>query len=287
MKTKIVWPANLVEEIAYRRCVIFLGSGISATAKNSDIKSPPTWGKFIEDIKELIKSPTMEDNNFIDQMIKQEDYLMALQAIYDLSDAGSYNKYLKDTYARGGYTASETHKTIKALDSKIVITTNFDKIYDNLCNEDAYVVYDYRNTQSIIGNIKSPESLIIKAHGTIDDTSKIIFTGKQYYKAQAEYPEFYSLLHSLFLTNTVVFLGYSLSDPDINLVLQNINNTSNPACPHYVVLKEGTSKHRIKHWKDTYNIESLEFGDSYEDLQENLMELKELVENLREERSIY
>lgn len=220
-------------------------------------------------------------------MIKQENYLMALQAIYDLSDPGAYNKYLKDTYGRGGYLPSEVHKAIKALDSKIVITTNFDKIYENLCSVDGYVVHDYSNSKSIVSNIKSPESIIIKAHGTIDDTDKIIFTGKQYYDAQANYPEFYSLLHALFLTNTVIFLGYSLNDPDINLVLQNINNTSNSSCPHYVVLKEGESKHKIKHWKDTYNISALEYGPNYENLEENIFELKEQVEALRTDRGIY
>lgn len=287
MGNKINWPANLIEEIAYRRCIIFLGSGISATSKNINGNKPPTWGKFIDEIKKLMKDNTKADEEFIDNMIKQENYLMALQAIYDLSDPGAYNKYLKDTYARGGYLPSEVHKAIKAIDSKIVITTNFDKIYENLCNGDGYVVEDYKNSRSIISNIKSPESIIIKAHGTIDDTDKIIFTSKQYYEAQAKYPEFYSLLHSLFLTNTVIFLGYSLNDPDINLVLQNINNTSNTTCPHYVVLKEGTSKHIIRHWRDTYNITALEYGPSYEELEENIVELKELVEELRNERGIY
>lgn len=287
MSNKIEWPANLIEEIAYRRCILFLGSGISATSKNSEGKNPPTWGEFISEIQKLMNTPTEEDKNFIENMIRQENYLMALQAIYDLSDPGAYNKYLKDTYARGRYLASEVHKSIKSLDSKIVITTNFDKIYENLCNEDGYVVDHYRNSKSIISNIKSPESIIIKAHGTIDDTDNIIFTGKQYYEAQGKYPEFYSLLHSLFLTNTVIFLGYSLSDPDINLVLQNINNTSNSTCPHYIILKEGTSKHIIKHWKDTYNITALEYGPEYENLEENILELKELVEELRNERSIY
>lgn len=286
MCKKINWPSNLVEEIAYRRCVIFIGSGISASAINEAGKQPPTWGKFISDIKKLIKSPDEDDNKFIDDMIAQEDYLMALQVIYDLSDSGAYNKYLKDTYSRGGYIPSETHKVIKQLDSKIVITTNFDKIYDNLCNQDTYIVHNYRDTKSIISNIKSPESIIIKAHGTIDDTNNIIFTGKQYYKAQENHPDFYSLLNALFLTNTVIFLGYSLSDPDINLVLQNVKNTSNSSAPHYVVLKDGTSKHRLKQWKDTYNIEALEYGPSHDKLEDNLIELKELVEELREKRSI-
>ena len=39
-----IWPDNLVEELAYRRCLIFLGSGISATAKNDAGESPDTWG---------------------------------------------------------------------------------------------------------------------------------------------------------------------------------------------------------------------------------------------------
>lgn len=58
--SKIIWPANLIEEIAYRRCIIFLGSGISATSKNSKGEQPPTWGKFIDEIKKLMTSPTYE-----------------------------------------------------------------------------------------------------------------------------------------------------------------------------------------------------------------------------------
>lgn len=42
-----IWPDNLVEELAYRRCLIFLGSGISATAKNDAGESPDTWGAFV------------------------------------------------------------------------------------------------------------------------------------------------------------------------------------------------------------------------------------------------
>ena len=44
-----IWPDNLVEELAYRRCLIFLGSGISATAKNDAGESPDTWGAFLNE----------------------------------------------------------------------------------------------------------------------------------------------------------------------------------------------------------------------------------------------
>lgn len=284
--SRIVWPENLIEEIAYRRAVIFLGSGVSVTAKNDDGESPETWGSFINNIKKLIVNPKQEDLDFINKMIEQENFLLALQAIYDLCDSGSYSKYLKDNFSRGGFKPSEAHKAIKDIDSKIVITTNFDKIYDNLCNGPNYVVYDYQKTKSIISIIKSPENIIIKAHGSIDDTDEIIFTSKQYYQTQENYPEFYSLLKSLFQTHTVLFLGYSLSDPDINLVLQSIRNTSNSASPHYIVIKEGISKHIIKHWEDTYNVRCLEYGPNFSDFTENLEELRNLVLGLRDERKI-
>lgn len=283
---KIKWPENLIEELAYRRCILFLGSGISATAKNADGESPETWKKFLINAKSLIRTTNKIDLKFVKDMIAQKNYLLALQAIYDLSDPGEYNKFLKDVFARANYLASDVHKAIKIIDSKIVITTNFDKIYDNLCNEPNYVIYDYSNAKSIGANIKSPENLIIKAHGNIDDTDDIIFTSKQYNEVQVKYPTFYTLLHALFLTHTVIFLGYGLSDPDINLVLHGLSNTSNSSTPHYISIKKGESSHIKNHWKDTYNISVLEYGPDFKDFNESIFDLRDLVQSLRIERNI-
>jgi NAD-dependent SIR2 family protein deacetylase len=281
-----IWPDNLVEELAYRRCLIFLGSGISATAKNDKGESPDTWGKFLNNIKTKMKNPTVEDTEFVEDMLQKQNYLLALQAIADLCDSGEYSNYLKNQYLRGKYKPSKVHELIKDLDSKIVITTNFDKLYENLCHEPEYLTFDYTDTRSIIGSIKAPENLIIKAHGSIDDTEKLIFTAKQYYQAQEEYPEFYHLLTALFLTHTVVFFGYSLNDPDINLLLQFLHNTANSACPHYMVDKSGNKPQLVKHWKDTYNVSLLEYGDDYSYLENSLEELRDRVFQLRADRGM-
>jgi hypothetical protein len=284
--SKANWPSNLVEELAYRRCILFLGSGVSATAKNADGKSPLTWGEFLKQAQTLLRSSCPEDTEFINDMLSQKNYLLALQAIYDLSDLGEYSKFLKDSFARANFLPSEVHKAIKNIDSKILMTTNFDKIYDNLCNEGNYVRYDYSEAKSITANIKSPENLIIKVHGNIDDTDKVIFTSKQYYDAQMQYPAFYSLLSALFLTNTVVFLGYSLSDPDINLILHGLSNTANPTTPHYVLVNSDESQHIKRHWKDTYNIASLEYGPAYSEFADSIYDIRDAVLALRAERGI-
>ena len=281
-----IWPDNLVEELAYRRCLIFLGSGISATAKNDDGESPDTWGAFLDNVKSKMKNPSGDDKKFVEDMLKKQNYLLALQAIADLCDSGEYSNYLKSQYLRGKYKPSKVHELIKDLDSKIVVTTNFDKLYEGLCHEPEYITFDYTDTRSIIGSIKAPENIIIKAHGSIDDTEKLIFTAKQYYQAQEKYPEFYHLMTALFLTHTVVFFGYSLNDPDINLLLQFLHNTANSSCPHYMIDKKGNKPQLVKHWKDTYNVSLLEYGDHYSCLESSLEELRDLVVDLREERGM-
>lgn len=275
-----IWPDNLVEELAYRRCLIFLGSGISATAKNDDGESPDTWGAFLDNVKSKMKNPSGDDKKFVEDMLKKQNYLLALQAIADLCDSGEYSNYLKSQYLRGKYKPSKVHELIKDLDSKIVVTTNFDKLYEGLCHEPEYITFDYTDTRSIIGSIKAPENIIIKAHGSIDDTEKLIFTAKQYYQAQEKYPEFYHLMTALFLTHTVVFFGYSLNDPDINLLLQFLHNTANSSCPHYMIDKKGNKPQLVKHWKDTYNVSLLEYGDDYSCLESSLEELRDLVVDL-------
>lgn len=281
----INWPSNLIEELAYRRCIIFVGSGISATAKNDSMESPKIWNDFLKDAKSIMSNPDSADVGFIDQMLDEKNYLMALEAIYAECDPGNYSDFLKRNFARGNFKASNIHQYIKEIDAKIVITTNFDKIYESICNDYNYVVCDHTDTKKIISNIKSPENLIIKAHGTIDDVDNIVFTGEQYYNSKRKYPEFYKLMQALFLTNTVVFLGYSLSDPDINLLLENIANSSSNSCPHYIIIKEGTSKQIKNHWKKTYNISCLEYeGPGHSKLEEEIYILKEEVLALREER---
>lgn len=46
-RVMINWPDRLVEDLAKKRCVIFLGSGVSANSKNDEGQHPPTWANFL------------------------------------------------------------------------------------------------------------------------------------------------------------------------------------------------------------------------------------------------
>jgi len=269
----IQWPNNLVEEIAYRRVVLFLGAGVSALATNDLGEHPKTWGAFLSDAIALLDHASPAEFDFINSMIAKENYLLALQSIQDKCDPGRYRHYLEKIFRRPNFKPSESHQKIKELDCKVVVTTNFDKIYDNLCNEHGYSVSTYMTPRMIISNLKTTNNLIIKAHGSIDDIDNMVFTQSQYYQARTKYPNFYDVLRSLFLTNTVLFLGYSLSDPDINLVLETLTSVNTLGCPHYAVVKKGVPKELKDYWLKSFNIACLEYGPNFDNLPENIESL--------------
>ena len=120
----------------------------------------------------------------------------------------------------------------------------------------------------------------MKAHGTIDVVSKMIFTRGEYHQAKRKYHGFYDVLKALFLTNTVIFIGCGMEDPDVMLLLEDVNIIGGSEKNHYVLVKDNSVSEIVKaDWKNTYNIVPLEFGPSYSDLLGGLQELNGLVES--------
>lgn len=284
------FPETLIEELAYNRCIIFIGAGVSATAKNDAGESMMDWRSFIMEAKSLISHTDDSIKEYVEKAIERKDFLHALQAIKDNSIEGNYVALLKRAFSGQRYKRSKAHELIYNLNMKLLISTNFDKIYENYCisNEEGsgHVVKDFNQIEDIIHNIKSYDNLIIKAHGTIDSPDNLIFTQDDYYKSLRDNPLFYKLLESLFLTHTVLFIGYSLSDPDINLLFNTAANTASAMSPHYVLLTTGTHPQLINHRKKNFNIAPIIYGENHEDLIPALEELFISVRDLRIERGL-
>lgn len=284
------FPETLIEELAYNRCIIFIGAGVSATAKNDAGESMMDWGSFIVEAKSLINQADHSIKEYVDKAIERKDFLHALQTIKDNSIEGNYVALLKRAFSGHRFKRSKAHELIYNLNMKLVISTNFDKIYENYCisNEEGsgHVVKDFNQIEDIIHNIKSYDNLIIKAHGSIDSPDNLIFTEDNYYKSLRDNPLFYKLLESLFLTHTVLFIGYSLSDPDINLLFNTAANTASAMSPHYVLLTTGTHPQLINHRKKNFNIAPIIYGERHDELTPALEELFLRVRDLRIERGL-
>ena len=74
---------------------------------------------------------------------------------------------------------------------------NIDKIYEQCAlknSKGSVVIKKYYD--DIASYLRKPDYLVIKAHGCVDDTQKIVFTHEQYNKARYQYASFYRHAYS-------------------------------------------------------------------------------------------
>lgn len=230
----INWPPELVRDIARRKTVIFIGSGISCNSTNENGQSPPTWKDF------LIAGANMlpQDNRGnINRYIDEKDYLTACEIIYNKMGKTRFNDFAYQQFQRPGFGSHEIHESIFKLDSRIVATPNVDKIYDTYANgvtKGSIFIKNYHDSD-LAHRIRSEDFVIIKVHGTTDSPEGMIFTRKQYAEARSKQAAFYQIMSALVLTHTFLFLGCGFSDPDIRLILEEYTFT-HPGCrPHFFV----------------------------------------------------
>jgi hypothetical protein len=128
----IDWPEHLVSDIARRHCVLVLGSGISRARANTAGRHPRTWREFLE------FADSKDSQPYVRQLIKKADYLTACELIKKKLGTDVFNGLVIDEYLTPGYEPAEIHRHIFKLDSRIVATPNFDKIYEAYANHEAH-----------------------------------------------------------------------------------------------------------------------------------------------------
>lgn len=287
----IAWPEELIYDIARRKSVLYLGSGVSANSVSTDgtNRHPATWDSFLRNVLNKKPADLADQKDTIINLLDNHDYLTACEIIVDILNEQTFGELAADEFRRPGFQPCEIHDVIYSLDSRIVITPNIDKIYEQCTHINSHgTVVVKKYYEDIAPFLRQSDYLVIKAHGCVDDPQHIVFTHRQYNVARYKYASFYRLLDALLLTNTFVFIGCGLSDPDIQLTLEN-SNFSFPNCkPHYFITASGTISNDVaKSLLANRNIKVLTYDNADGTHGELLNALKQLVSLVEEKRVEY
>jgi hypothetical protein len=277
----ITWPDGLISAAARRRAVLLLGSGVSANSVTDDGKRPATWGAFLtQAYKKLNKR-----ERHISSSLSAYDYLEACD--YLRSEHGEeWPNIIRAEFATPLYRPAEIHKAIFDLDSRVVASLNFDKIYDNYANvasEGTIVVKTYYDPD-IRDAVSGVDRYIIKPHGTVDTVSKMIFTLEQYGQARTKYSTFYDVFSSLLHTHTFLCIGCGLSDPDLQLIFEDYRYKHGES-PHFITLPSPVSEAQKNLIQRTRGLNVLTYSprDNHADLTKSLQDLAAQVSIKRDE----
>jgi hypothetical protein len=278
----IGWPQSLVEDLEAGRVVLFIGSGVSRNSIGKDGKTrPKTWRDFLES---AAKRARLEAR--VTPYLDRRDYLTALDIIRHSMPHDDYARLLRDEYQTPAYEPSDIHDALYRLNCRIVLTPNFDKIYDVYAGQKSRGTIDVKeyHCPHLAEFIRGDRRIIIKTHGSVDTVIKMIFGRRDYAKARVEHSLFYDVLRALVLTHTFLFVGCGTDDPDVRQVLEDIRFGAVGSRTHFFVSARGSLDGDIQSvLGDTMNLRVLEYdyeadSNDHADLTASLLDLADQVE---------
>lgn len=275
----ITWPEEVISSIARRRSVIFMGAGCSMTSVNAAGLSPPSWKDFLIAGIAICTGSKTELN----RLLKNGDYLSCCQIIKYRLDH-DWVPFVERSFLTPQFRPNELHSAIFSLDSSVVLTPNFDKIFDgyastqnqNLLKIKKY--YDEDIPRALRGT--GHQRLILKIHGCIDTPDKLIFTREDYADIRNEHANFYRAIDSLIFTHTFIFIGCGMNDPDLSLILEQYARSFGAAPPHFVTLGGVITPEYKRLLSSNYNLKALQYNsaNSHQELLESVKQLAILVD---------
>lgn len=231
----VSYNQDLVNDIANKRIVLFVGAGASKWAQPRDGARFKDWKEFLLYAAEYISKPDLR--GVVSDRVNAGDYLIASELIKDCLDDG-WSDLLTAEFMRAA-DVSRLHAALISLNQRIIITTNFDKLI-----ESAWDAAGLNNFPKIITKIdhkvfrlfRDDNYYLIKLHGSVDDVSEITFDKSSYQKRAFSNSFYKNLLDSLLLTHTFLFIGFSMDDPAVSLIIEQHAFKFSENRPHYILL---------------------------------------------------
>lgn len=239
-------PPELIDSIKNNKCILFVGSGLSASIKRANGKTLPTWGEFLIELLEWAKSKNSifwNGPEEIQAIIKKGNYLLAAQELQECVQLGEFAEFLNTVFRDRSVRPSETHKKIHNIPFRCILTTNYDTLiegaYTLTNNGQVPVKFIQEDLKTISSPLRKEDFFIFKIHGDIDRPDSIVLGSRSYNQLLFRTPEYLHFLETLFTTHTVLFVGFSGSDVDLDFVIDRLSTIySRTLNKHYILLPE-------------------------------------------------
>ncbi|HEY8567066.1 MAG TPA: SIR2 family protein [Beijerinckiaceae bacterium] len=206
---------GLAQAVRERRAILFVGAGVSMSV------GLPSWRTLIEHMgQELGFDPEIFASPDVSYNTLAEYYRLRQGSIGPLRSWMDRNWTIPEETLR----SSQVHELIVALDFPIVYTTNFDRNLEHSFQLRGKPFVKVANAKDV-ARVSDGVTQIVKFHGDFDDDQSIVLAETDYLERLA----FTSPLDIKFradaLGKTLLFVGYSLSDLNIRLLLYRLWRT--------------------------------------------------------------
>lgn len=228
------------------KLIVFVGSGVSR-----NVDKMPSWSGLVKEMAEEIGySKCKNCNNAVNctnrcslaDELSIDEFLKIPQYLFN-ANPSKYDEILKRNIHHPKVNAPLSD-VIFDMNPVHIITTNYDHLLEDSENEFREQYQVIVRDKDLLESDKS--KYIIKMHGDIDDPNTIVLREENYLNYSQDHVLIELFVKSLLVDHTILFLGYSLNDYNIKLIIswlnfmrtQNNTAMSKDARIGYIVLDE-------------------------------------------------
>lgn len=182
----------------------FVGAGVSA------LSGAPKWSELIE---------AFCDELGISKDFSSDDFLKIPQKYYYYidKDNSEYYRFINDCFKISEELKPNIiHSMLYSMNPVSIVTTNFDNLLEDAATQN-FCHYKTIACKKDVPKV-SGDKYILKIHGDLNHKN-IVLKEEDYLNYSENFKLMETLLKAIFSTNTVVFIGYSLNDNNIKLIL--------------------------------------------------------------------
>ncbi|MBX9758300.1 MAG: SIR2 family protein [Beijerinckiaceae bacterium] len=206
---------DLARAIKERRVILFAGAGLSMSV------GLPSWSELISHLAgELELSQDILSSPGCTYQTLAEFYRIRNGSIGPLRSWMDRNWRLSEDKVR----ESRLHQLVISLDFPIIYTTNYDRNVETAFQASGRDYVKVANARDI-ANTREGITQVVKFHGDFDDDESLVITETDYFNRLAFDSPLDIKFRSDALGKTVLFVGYSMSDMNIRLLMHRLWRT--------------------------------------------------------------
>jgi hypothetical protein len=222
-------PEMLIREIQNKRCVLFVGAGLSARAKNRDGGRIPTWKGLLQKMVDWCVDHRVplrgEAVDFL-RIIDAGRLLVAAQELQQ-SLGSQLNRCLSEILYTDSALPSDAHRLLCKLPWVAVLTSNYDGLIEGAYAVESQgilpPVYSPEGVSQAIENLRNSRFFVFKVHGDVNIQGSIVLGNRDYSRLLYLSPAYRSFLETVFATYTVLFVGFGGADPDLDGIVDRLS----------------------------------------------------------------
>lgn len=188
------------EAMSNNQLVLFVGAGASVDS------GMPLWEDAINKIAE--KMPLIDE---------QKDALKIPQYYYNARGKKEYIQLMRDVFrCEDNLLPTKLHKKILDFQTTTIVTTNYDRLIETAAADNGEVIRVIR--QDVDMPYKKSRRELIKMHGDFKHDN-FVLKEDDYLNYSRNFKLIETYVKSLIGSQVVLFIGYSLNDPDVKHII--------------------------------------------------------------------